>query len=232
MNRFLRVESCDYKAEPIRALRDAEADRRAGRYRGALEKHIWFHECAEQADRGLVGVRLSFALAEWYQLGLAFPPAMDALIESRDRAETAYKYDLLQVDGFRDAAAINRALGCIERTAELFRFVAESDPSKASKVYLFAEAALIATGEYKLCGDFLNYRPILDAITFVSPWEAAEKTMPPGGLYLLRNTVALLVINHRCAEAWAVAREADSRLPGQRIFELLASALEGQLPSL
>ena len=49
-------------------LREARAAAKAGRYEEALDGYIWFHENSVNIP-GLGGVRLSFALVSWIDLG-------------------------------------------------------------------------------------------------------------------------------------------------------------------
>jgi hypothetical protein len=75
--------------DPDKILNGAQDDAQAGRYADALAKHVWFHENALKYQPALYGVRLSFALSYWAQLGDAYPPALEKLKSIRD--ETAKK---------------------------------------------------------------------------------------------------------------------------------------------
>src|SRR4051812_22582627 len=66
-------------ADVERALEDAEKFAREGKYQQALERHIWYHENALKYDQAQFGVRLSFALSDWAELGKVYPPAKVAL---------------------------------------------------------------------------------------------------------------------------------------------------------
>jgi hypothetical protein len=72
--------------DPHTILREASADARAGRYEDALAKHLWYHENAEKFDAGQTGVRRSFALSDWYDLGADFAPALAKFEEVREEA--------------------------------------------------------------------------------------------------------------------------------------------------
>jgi hypothetical protein len=62
----------------IRTLRDA------AQYDEALRREIWYFNHALEYDRGMAGVRLSFTLSDWVELGRRYPKAIQALIEIRD----------------------------------------------------------------------------------------------------------------------------------------------------
>ena len=54
-------------------------------YEEALQRQIWYFNHALEFDPSLVGVRLSFTLSDWVELGRSYPKARQALIEIRDR---------------------------------------------------------------------------------------------------------------------------------------------------
>ena len=58
-----------------------------GQYQQALEKHIWFHE-ESRTSRGMGGVRLSYAVPQWVYLGEKYFPAMEALVNTRDKEKS------------------------------------------------------------------------------------------------------------------------------------------------
>ena len=47
---------------------------RQQRYAEALERFLWFHDHALEHNPGMAGVRLSFALSYWKNLGDVYPP--------------------------------------------------------------------------------------------------------------------------------------------------------------
>lgn len=62
-----------------RAYDDAKRLEEQGDFAGALAKHVWFHEHALDVDPACSGVRLSFALGSWLQLGRKYPLALETL---------------------------------------------------------------------------------------------------------------------------------------------------------
>ena len=74
------------KPDPSTILREAERDMRAGRFEDALAKHVWYHENALKHDDGQTGVRRSFALADWLELGKKHAPALAKLEAYRQEA--------------------------------------------------------------------------------------------------------------------------------------------------
>ena len=76
-------------ADPGLALNEAKSAAKAGDFVEALELHKWYHQNALRLDRSQVGVRSSFALAQWIQLGEKYPQALEELRVQRDRSQAA-----------------------------------------------------------------------------------------------------------------------------------------------
>jgi hypothetical protein len=141
--------------DPSKVLNEARTLARQGKYEEALQKHIWFHENALKYDRSLTGVRLSFALADWVELGKKYPKAREALVAIRDKDTKAVRDGDGSFDLFRDVKGINWALGEGPKTAELFKTLHEKQPDLAKQCYLAAEEELVASREYQLCGAYV-----------------------------------------------------------------------------
>ena len=96
--------------DPRDRLDRARGAARSGDYEFALREYIWFHDHALEERPSLYGVRLSYALADWIELGENYPPALRALENIADR-KTA---DLLAGAGdrgtFHDVVSINEYL--------------------------------------------------------------------------------------------------------------------------
>lgn len=123
---------------------------REGRHAEALREFQWFHEHALAEKPALAGVRLSYALGAWADLGKVYPPARAALEAVRDR-DTAV---LLAGKGdrklFIDAEAIYEALGEEHRTHGLFVELERIDPELARSCAGVALPAIIAARDYAL----------------------------------------------------------------------------------
>lgn len=145
---------------PEAVREQARALAESGRYEEALQGQIWFHENALRFRPSLVGVRTSFALSDWVELGEKYPPARQALVETRDRARLACIGPEGTVEQFRDVAAINRYLADDADTVATFRTLDAVRPELATKARRAAEQALVAAGEYRL---YAKYLPEPDA---------------------------------------------------------------------
>jgi hypothetical protein len=123
---------------------------REGRHEEALRELVWFHHHALEEDRALYGVRLSYALFDWIELGKVYPPAQQALLELREqKAQT-----LLQGKGnrvlFHDVEAIDERLGQARATYELYLALAERHPALAAQCVSLAIPAIVAVKDYRL----------------------------------------------------------------------------------
>jgi hypothetical protein len=141
---------------PQRVLAEARSLAAQAKYSAALEKYLWFYRHALEYDGALAGVRMSFALGEWVELGEKYPPARDALISVRDETAAAFASGKGSFLLFMEVAAINQYLQDDAQTVELFKVLHQAEPELASQCYPVAEPALVARGEYALCVSYLG----------------------------------------------------------------------------
>src|SRR5262249_5109242 len=106
-------------------------------------------------DEALAGVRLSFALSGWVELGAVYPPARQALLSVRDRATRAIAQGEGSFALFHEVAAINRRLGDEAETVRLFGLLHQRHPELARQCYHVAEEALVQAGEYAICSSYV-----------------------------------------------------------------------------
>jgi len=129
-------------------------------YEGALEDYIWFHNNALQYDPALYGVRLSFALSDWVELGKKYPKAMRTLLDIRDTKTKQIKEGLGTFELFHDVMSINVFLDKTEDTIDLYTYMTDNDFFLAKKCYRLIRKELIDRGRFQLCNRFINY-PLL-----------------------------------------------------------------------
>jgi hypothetical protein len=140
--------------DPRQILKAARHAARQGAHAEALEKYLWFHRHALDHNLALGGVRLSYAIAEWFELGKVYPPARDAL--ESVQAETLRSLQAGSNDRreFHDFAAINERLGRSELTSSVFREIAERQPEFAKECFRLALRSLIRTRDFALARRF------------------------------------------------------------------------------
>ena len=127
-----------------------------GRYEDALQRHLWYFNHALEYDPAQTGVRLSFALSQWVELGRRYPKAKEALIEIRDRDARMLVEGKGYANLFTDVQAINRELQDENATYDLFKTIREKDPQLAGQCYFWVESLLVAKGEYQWCYDHMD----------------------------------------------------------------------------
>jgi hypothetical protein len=143
----------DDKAE--QALDAARQLADEGKYEQALERHVWFHDHALEVDDSYGGVRLSFALSDWIDLGRKYPPALRKLKAIRDTKTAKLIAGVEERDLFHDVSSINEGLGESESTVALFKRIDAERPAFAGKVSALAIEALVAAQEYELARKYL-----------------------------------------------------------------------------
>ena len=228
------------RPDPDAILKEVRADRIAGRYAVALEKHLWFHEHALRYQPSLAGVRLSFALGDWGVLADRYPPAMAALRELRARKAEDVRDGRNAADAFRDVAAIDRELDEPAGTVELFRAIEARGEEAARLSYASAQDALIEVKDFTTAGKYLS--PDRELKLLASLYEGVARAGRPSSEDLLAmrermfaikasRTAAVLVLAGRPDEARRFAEQVLSIFSGSGVVrEMLARAAEGQLP--
>jgi tetratricopeptide (TPR) repeat protein len=127
-----------------------------GNYEQALEKHIWFHNHALEVRPSYYGVRLSYALSDWIELGNKYPKALATLKAIRDEKTARLLTGEADRGLFHDVESINDHLKESRATVELFKKLDGAQPEFAASVYDIADEALIAAGEYGLAKKYLG----------------------------------------------------------------------------
>jgi serine/threonine protein kinase/uncharacterized membrane protein len=135
---------------------DAKDLMEQGQYEEALQRHLWYFNHALEYDQGQTGVRLSFALSQWVELGRRYPKAEAALLDIRDRDAQRLASGQGYANLFSDVHSINRYLGQDDATLALFKRMRETDPKLAGECYYYAEDLLLQKGEYQLLLDCLG----------------------------------------------------------------------------
>ncbi len=127
-----------------------------GEYGVALERHIWFHENVLRHEPSMAGVRLSFALANWRYLAVVYPPARQALIDTRDREVTKLRSGAGDWDAFNEMQAINERLDDQALTVEIFKYLHETRPELADMVWRLAQSDVVGAQHYELASQYFG----------------------------------------------------------------------------
>lgn len=125
------------------------------KYQQALEAHQYFFEESKKSS-GMGGVRVSFALASWAQLGSVYPPALIAL----SKISSDHKASILSGKGsfyiFQEYQAINSYIGKNNETLETFLEADRKFPTQAKDYYLPVKELLISAGKFDIIKKYFN----------------------------------------------------------------------------
>jgi hypothetical protein len=127
-----------------------------GRYEEALQRQLWYHHHALEYDPAVSGVRLSFALSDWIELGRRYPKARQALEAIRTEKTREFAAGRGYFNLFMDLKSINEYLGDEEATYALFKSIEQRDPALTRQCYFAAEDLLARRGEYVLCQKYMG----------------------------------------------------------------------------
>ena len=158
--------------DPGKVLDEARELATKAQYEEALQRHIWYHNHALEYDSGQSGVRMSFALSNWIELGRKYPKARQALVEIRDRGNRMFAEGRGDFALFQEVSSINQYLQVEDDTVVLFKSILKQDPELARQCYFAAEDLLVRKGEYQTC---MTLIPDFEA-KFSSILEQRERT--------------------------------------------------------
>jgi hypothetical protein len=134
----------------------AQEAAREGRHEEALGEYLWFHEHALEHEPAMYGVRLSFALAAWIELGQIYPKALAALKEIRDRKTMQLASGGGDRELFHDVDSINEYLEDEKGTYELFLKLQSTSPALAQECAGLAIPALVKAKDFRLARTFID----------------------------------------------------------------------------
>lgn len=153
---FLLITSCQPVDQAKKALDDAERFAQQGEYEKALERHVWFHENALKIKPSYYGVRLSFALSYWVELGKKYPKAMETLKSIRDQKTSRLIAGEHNRELFHDVESINDHIAEMDATVELFEYLDRTNPQFAESIYDIADKSLFKSERYSLARKYLG----------------------------------------------------------------------------
>lgn len=143
------------KIDPMIVLQEARRAALDGRYSEALAQYRWFHEEALLHDPDVYGVRRSFALRYWKELGDVYPPARAELEATRDKKSEALRKGLVDREVFDDVSSLDELLDQIDHTCLLFKEIAETDEAFARKCFPSSRQALVKGKEFSIARRFI-----------------------------------------------------------------------------
>lgn len=142
----------DVSNADLKAIRQLVTE---GKYEEALQQHLWFHQ-ESKGSPGMAGVRLSFALSQWAELGQKYPKALEALKNVRDENERKLLNGTGGFAEFHECFAINRTLKEGGKTYELFKQLDAKYPDVAQRCFDVATDPIFERKDYALYGKYVG----------------------------------------------------------------------------
>jgi serine/threonine protein kinase/photosystem II stability/assembly factor-like uncharacterized protein len=143
------------KIDLQKILQEAQDLKSQGRYEESLQRLIWYHNHSIFVP-GQAGVRNSFALSYWVELGRCYPKAREALVETRDQDTQVFAAGRGDFALFMEVSSINNYLEDDEATYALFQSIRQQDKALAQQCYPLVQGQLIQRGEYDECLSYLG----------------------------------------------------------------------------
>lgn len=131
-------------------LQDARAAIQGREYQRALDQLVWFHNHALDEDIALRGVRLSFALADWIELGSMYPKALQVLRSIRNDKTSTLLSGKGSRQAFIDVSAINEYLKDEAATYGLFVQIKGGNADLAHACSQLALPSIVNAGDFAL----------------------------------------------------------------------------------
>ncbi|MCA9041156.1 MAG: hypothetical protein KDA65_12460 [Planctomycetaceae bacterium] len=215
-------------------LHEAYADREAGRYKAALQKHLWIHDNAQHVDEAFVGVRLSTALGFWYLLSKAYPPAHQALITLRDEAESRLFEARFRQADFDELTALNKALHAERSTTDVYLRIMEQDRNAAERLFEVAAPALLEAEIYDACKILLNPEQYMYNSLMIYEFQLEDDDLKEEALQdclaQLNGLFSTLVHYGKKEQALRLLSRVEAEHPQHDWNRLLAPTLRGEIP--
>ena len=124
-------------------------------YPEALEHYEYFFDHALDEDpSSFYGVRLSYCLSEWFDLGTNYPPALERLRQKRDSALNSLTLTR-NPERFHDYVAICQALNQDSSPVQSFLHFHLEDPTLAREIVRFIWDKLVETCHWQVCSTYL-----------------------------------------------------------------------------
>lgn len=215
--------------KPRRVLKWARRATGSGEYQAALRGFVWFHRNALRHGSGLHGVRLSFALADWLELGAVYPPALErfeAIVEKHvlrlSRGRGGYRR-------FVDARAMLHYLGRDDETLALFRAIETQSQARAAEIFPSVRDDLISRADYATCSRYTHPEDLAmygRQLQFDSSWDEIPTGYDPRAQFVKRIDAMIETLwgAGRFSEAREVAADAINHLDSDEVRTALSRA--------
>jgi tRNA A-37 threonylcarbamoyl transferase component Bud32 len=126
-----------------------------GSYEEALQRYLWYFDHSRTND-SQQGVRLSFALSDWIELGRLYPKARQALIEIRDSDARQFSDGRGDFKLFQEVNSISHYLGDDDAAYSLFQQIEQRNKPLAQECFPIVESLIADHGDYQKCLGYIG----------------------------------------------------------------------------
>ena len=141
--------------DPRVILNEARNAYKDKNYSIALSKYQWFYDNSIEINKSFYGVRLSYCLNEWADLGKIYKPANEALIELKETTLSSFKEKLSQ-EAFHEYSCICGYLECSNEAYEEFLPLHKSNNNLAAKLFTYVYEYCASNKQWELCKKYLG----------------------------------------------------------------------------
>ncbi|SJL84203.1 hypothetical protein [Vibrio palustris] len=141
--------------DPGEMLGNARKAFKEKRYVESLENYKLFYDNAIEIDRSYYGVRLSYCLGEWAELGTQYPDALTELIKLKESTLSDFEKNQSR-QSFHEYSCICKVLNCDEDTFDQFLVVRETNIDLSHKVFRFVYEYCASNRKWDLCREYLG----------------------------------------------------------------------------
>jgi len=157
-------------------------------YSVALEKYQWFYDNAIEIQESYYGVRLSYCLDEWSQLGDEYPEAKDALVKLKIATLSEFKKSNSH-QTFHEYSSIAEYLKCKSEVLDEFLLIHKEDKEQASKLFSFVYEYCAANEMWDLCAKYLGngykqYQRTLELFDYMIEYSKKPSSKQSEAIYL------------------------------------------------
>ena len=144
---------------------------RDGKWQEALAEMLWCFDDGMAHEGSFSGTRLSVLLTDIAKIGERYPPALAALRERRDRAQTRLMGTTGDEAAAHEFSSLNRALGETDQTLVAYDRLAPEDPRRRR---------LLLAGAFTLMVEARRYPDAIAAVPYerMVPWFERESRPP------------------------------------------------------
>ncbi len=229
-----------FSRNPGQVLDQARQAVKSREYERALALYDWFFDHALDDDpAAFYGVRLSYCLHEWADLGKMYPAAK-AQLEFKRQTSLALLETTREPERFHDYVAISNSLGVPDQLMTQFLTYHDKDSRLAEEIVRFIWNQLVEFGQWSVCSRYVpdaqaHYeRKLLqfdEGMAVCNTYPEVDREELAGHLKRfcirdMRNLLLVLAHDGRSKELLAIQDRLVKDMDHRQLSDVSAAALE------